>query len=191
MRLWNGMSLKYPVAKTPLGFKNFLKYTLLEVESIIVGFEKGYVIDLLKPNDYAIAKLIIEKYTKVESKFSYEEKAAVHYARYKNGNMAEPENFFVSFKSAYWKWRAVFFANGKPTLYKKIDYKVLGRFIWARRKANGFTRNAVALMCGINERTMEKYEKGVTPPSLEFLNYFAQIFDCSIDELIERSLKAH
>ena len=191
MRLWNGMSLKYPVVKTPLGFKNFLKYTLLEVQSVIVGFEKGYAIDLLRPNDYAIAKLIIEKYEKVESKFSEEEKAAVYYVRYKNGNMAEPENFFISYKTAYWKWRTVFFTKGKPTLYKKIDYKMLGRFIWARRKANSFNRKTLALICGISERTMEKYEKGITPPTVEFLNYFSQIFDCSIDELIEISLKAH
>ncbi len=50
--------LKYPVDKSKIGFKNFLKFTLLECDDIISEFTRINSIHTIEPSDYAIAARI-------------------------------------------------------------------------------------------------------------------------------------
>ena len=70
----------------------------------------------------------------------------------------------------------MYFSRGIPTVYKRIDYKLLGLYLKSFRKEISLTRDCAARCCGINNRTLENYEKGKTPPSLDFINVFAKLY---------------
>lgn len=60
------------------------------------------------------------------------------------------------------------------------------------RKAAGYkSAKAFAEANGINVRTYTNYEQGSRAMDVEMLWKLADIFDCSIDELVGRAPKAH
>lgn len=182
--------LKYPVDKSKIGFKNFLKFTLLECDDIISEFTRINSIHTIEPSDYAIAARIKELYLQFQSILTKPELEAVWYLRFsENKTSIKPGDYDETIQTVFNKWKSIYFSRGIPTVYKRIDYKLLGLHLKSFRKERSLTRDCTARCCGINNRTLENYEKGKTPPSLDFINVFCQIVCCSFDELLQKSIR--
>lgn len=176
--------LKNPVDKSERGFEIFVRYTLFECNQIIREFERPTCIQLVDPKDYALAKRITDLYDKVKERFTVDEHNAVDFLMFRhNKSDRQPEYYVESIRLAYRKWQLIFFPRGITAVYKKINYDLLGKILKSYRKSHGYSRDCIARCTGVSNRTLEKYEKGITPPSLDFLNIFCQIFDCSFNEL--------
>ena len=177
-----------PIQKTEFGFKKFIKYTLFEANAVIKDFNSSYSF-LVNPAEYAFAERIVELYRKVEMQFSEDELNSIEYLKYHNRLTAIPENYVQSIRTAYRKWYKVFFPRGRHAAYRKIDYKYLGRMLKAIRKQHDLSKEAFARIACTSKRTIENYENGVFPPSLDFLCYIKQTLNISIDDLIDKSSK--
>ena len=57
--------------------------------------------------------------------------------------------------------------------------------IAARRKGIGITQQVLAERIGVTQSCIARWEKGVTEPPIATLVKLADIFNCTIDELIE------
>ena len=53
------------------------------------------------------------------------------------------------------------------------------------RRKNGMTQKQLGDMVGLSISAISLYEKGVNEPDLQTLRKFANIFHCSIDELLQ------
>lgn len=58
------------------------------------------------------------------------------------------------------------------------------RFHFFRKKAQK-TQEEIAAECGVDRSTVAKWETGKSIPRPEILKKLAQIFQCSIDELLD------
>lgn len=56
------------------------------------------------------------------------------------------------------------------------------------REKNGWTQKELAQKVGLSWNTIWNYEKGRREPRLQDLKKFAEIFNCTIDELVNPSL---
>ena len=55
------------------------------------------------------------------------------------------------------------------------------------RKSNNYTQSQIAKKLNVTRQTVSKWEMGISEPSLDLLSKIADIYDCSVDELIGRS----
>ena len=65
-----------------------------------------------------------------------------------------------------------------------LDIKQLGKKIAILRKQNGLSQEKLAEMLSISPQAISKWENGHTMPETSLLPVLAQIFDCTIDEII-------
>ena len=56
--------------------------------------------------------------------------------------------------------------------------------IQERRKALGYTQSALAKRINVSQQTVSHWESGKRRPSVEMLKKLADLFGCSIDELV-------
>ena len=132
-----------------------------------------------------MAMKIKELDDKFMSRCSEMEKEALRYFRYHRKDIEPPDNYKELLESAYRKWHQVFFTRGVYKAYQRIDCKHLGRLLMAIRKEHNVDRSKVAHALGVNVRTIESYEIGLTPATMEYLYLVSQIFSFSIDELLK------
>lgn len=65
-----------------------------------------------------------------------------------------------------------------------LDAKQLGKRIAFMRKQNGMSQEKLAELLCISPQAISKWENGHTMPEISLLPVLAQIFECSIDEII-------
>lgn len=53
-----------------------------------------------------------------------------------------------------------------------------------RRKAAGYTQTEIAEACGVRQVAVSKWENGTTNPNIATLKKLAEIYGCTVDELI-------
>ena len=58
-----------------------------------------------------------------------------------------------------------------------------------RRIAAGLSQRQLSRLVGVQQNTISQYEKGKREPSLEVLIKLADIFGCTIDELVRGEKK--
>lgn len=63
-------------------------------------------------------------------------------------------------------------------------YTSVGETIAAMREKAGLTRARVAAELHVGSNTLDKVEQGITPCPLHVLVGLADLFDCSLDELV-------
>ena len=64
----------------------------------------------------------------------------------------------------------------------------LGNKIYELRKKKGITQEDLALMLDISDKSVSKWENGISKPTIENLKKISNIFDISLDSLIELDL---
>lgn len=57
------------------------------------------------------------------------------------------------------------------------------------RRSRNFTQAQLADMLNVTRQTVSKWEKGLSEPSLDLLDKIADIYGCSVDELLGRNEK--
>lgn len=74
--------------------------------------------------------------------------------------------------------------------YQRVEYHgiAMGGKIYSLRMAKGMTQEQLALVLGISPAAISKWERNLSLPSVETLWALADFFDCSIDELVGRTL---
>lgn len=65
-------------------------------------------------------------------------------------------------------------------LYEKLS---------ALRKSHNYTQEQLAKKLGVTRQTISKWEMGISEPSLALLDQVADIYDCTVDELMGRTDK--
>ena len=55
------------------------------------------------------------------------------------------------------------------------------------RKSNNYTQDQIAKKLNVTRQTVSKWEMGISEPSLELLSKLADVYNCSIDELMGRN----
>lgn len=65
-----------------------------------------------------------------------------------------------------------------------LDIKQLGKTIALLRKQNGMSQEKLAELLCISPQAISKWKNGHTMPETSLLPVLAQIFNCSIDEII-------
>ena len=65
-----------------------------------------------------------------------------------------------------------------------LDIKQFGKRIAFLRRQNGMSQEQLADLLGISAQAISKWENGHTMPDTSLLPVLAQIFQCSIDEII-------
>ena len=65
-----------------------------------------------------------------------------------------------------------------------FDIKQFGKRIAFLRKQNGMSQEKLANLLGISSQAISKWENGHTTPDTSLLPVLAQIFQCSVDEII-------
>ena len=78
-----------------------------------------------------------------------------------NKSDRQPEYYVESIRLAYRKWQLIFFPRGITSVYKKIDYDLLGKILKSYRKSHCYSRDCIARWTGVSNRTLEKYENGI------------------------------
>ena len=69
------------------------------------------------------------------------------------------------------------------------DYK-LGNKIYELRKKKNLTQEDLALLLDISDKSVSKWENGSSKPTIENLKKLSNIFEITLDELIEIEEKA-
>lgn len=70
---------------------------------------------------------------------------------------------------------------------EKILNIPIGKIIAKRRKNKGLTQEVVAELLDITIEAVSRMERGTIMPSLKRLEQYAEIFDCTIIELLSQS----
>ena len=65
------------------------------------------------------------------------------------------------------------------------DYK-FGNKIYELRKKKHLTQEDLAILLDISDKAVSKWENGTSKPTIENLKKLSNIFDISLDELIEK-----
>lgn len=68
---------------------------------------------------------------------------------------------------------------------------MIARGIKNQRSKNDMTQSELADKLGVNQSMIALYESGKRTPSVDALILIADIFNCSLDELCERSITCH
>lgn len=63
----------------------------------------------------------------------------------------------------------------------------LGKALRAKRRINDLTQAELAKLAGVSRINISQYEHNVKNPSLETLIALADVLDCSIDGLLDRT----
>lgn len=67
----------------------------------------------------------------------------------------------------------------------KMKKKTLGMMIAELRKENGMTQNDLAEKMGVTDKAVSKWERDLSCPDINTIPKLAEIFDISIDELMQ------
>lgn len=137
----------FVLARGDKGFRNFLKYTLFEVEKCISNFESnGISRTLERPDNYVIAKRIKSQYTEYIDGLSEEEKDAVKKIRYCKVRYKEYASFYGGlYKMCYAKWEKIFFSRN---IYGNISKLLLGILIRSIREQQYISRAEICSATG-------------------------------------------
>ena len=77
----------------------------------------------------------------------------------------------------------------KPGTVKAEKRRAFSQALRAQRKAQGWTQYELAQRVGCDESTINHWEKGRTNPSLKTVINLADLFGCSLDEILGRRVK--
>ena len=65
-----------------------------------------------------------------------------------------------------------------------MDYNRIGKFIADERKAKKLTQAKLGELLFVSEKTISKWEKGNGIPDTSTLTKLCEVFDCTINELL-------
>ena len=174
--------------KTRQGFNRYLK----NYRSYFDGTRNNYKYSYDLRNDSLDEVISIQKYALLnkhfESLLTKTELAVVNYISYKIRDKKLPDNIEKYISSAYDKWLMIFFHN-RTALFGEINPILLGRGMEFIRLKSHVSKTQLASMIGVDRTTVIALEKGKRPPSLDYIYKFSKIFNCTIDYLIETTLK--
>ena len=116
------------------------------------------------------------------------EKEAIQYYGYHNPDTAKPENLDLNLTTAYEKWLTIFF-DDRSYLYDELNPESLGRLLRYIRESAEVKKTELADMLGVNRITIKQIEDGQRLPSLIYFYRFVNVFNLSIDDVIESILR--
>ena len=66
-----------------------------------------------------------------------------------------------------------------------MDQIKIGQFIAQKRKACGFTQRQLADILNISDKTVSKWERGMSKPRIEKLPAIAKLYGCTVEDLLK------
>lgn len=96
--------------------------------------------------------------------------------------------YIKSYKSIFEKW-VEFFEKKKNLVFGHFNPLIIGKNLKALRLKEEITKSQLASYLDVDRKTVYLIETGERLPSLEYIYKFSKAFNCSIEELIEQSIK--
>ena len=166
------------------GFKQFIRYTLRRANDIVCQYEDGDIL-FVEDEDYALAKTILNYYKRFYLELGIKQKRVIEIISH--GHYEDlTDDYYDTLEVVYGKWEKWFFAEEKQ-LYKNISLERLGILLKAIRKRHCISRVSLAKCTGYTYPQLCRYENGECDIPINYLAKFAQVFNCSIDELFKNS----
>ncbi len=97
------------------------------------------------------------------------------------------KEIFIIIKEIYHTWQEVCFPQKKPKI-KTVDSFLVGHLLRAERIKNSISAKQAAELIGISAKTLYAYEEGTRMIKLDTLYKLSQIYDISIDALMNQAL---
>lgn len=165
----------FVLAKGDKGFRRFLKYTLLKMETTITNFESDGISKTLEILDhYVIAKRIKSLFVEFMGSLNEEDKNVIK--RIKRGRIRYqdyPSFYGGPHRSYYEKLEETFF---RRNIYGNIDKLFMGWFIHSIREQRNISRPAICTAAGYSYPRVRNFETGNALPTLDFLFKFSKTF---------------
>ena len=171
--------------KTFNGFRRYNNWIRFYANTTKANLENKLVLTSEDYDTYAFCVHILEQDAIFYNQLTDDEKESLKYWHYHNPIEKKPILFDFYLKTAYSKYLSVFFSRKEP----EIHLKVLGRQMRLLRNKLGRTKTELAEVLGVDRTTIGFYEKGIRTPSLNYIYKFCKYFGCSIDELVNTSIK--
>ena len=92
-----------------------------------------------------------------------------------------------TFRRSFIKWGIVFFSSIYTNLFKELNTISIGITIKSIRQYEGVKQSDLARMLDVNRKTLSLIESGERFPTLLLIYRFAQLFQITIDDIIELS----
>lgn len=171
--------------KTFKGFKRYISWVRFYARTTVSRYEYETSLTGDDYDLYAYCVHIMELDAILYGKLSEEEKESLKYWHSHTPADKKPEFLDFYLQTSFAKYLEVFFSKPEPT----INLKVLGKMMRLFREKRERTKTELGEILGVDRTTITNYEKGSREPSLRYMYQFCKYFGCTIDELIESSVK--
>ncbi|QLY39413.1 helix-turn-helix transcriptional regulator [Hujiaoplasma nucleasis] len=175
--------------KNETDFWSWCRHYLRRAKSIISAYESiestSYRIKNIK--QYKEAKEIMEQYEVLKYSLTEEQNLLLEQSLINNESFKYNIKTFNNIDEIMRNWSRICFPNHKPKI-KSIDKKEIGKSIKEQRLYYGMSLKLVADLLHISEATLKSYEMGTRLVRLDVMYQLSQIYNMTIDELMNITL---
>jgi DNA-binding XRE family transcriptional regulator len=165
---------------------NWCRHYLRRAKSVIKAYDNientSYRIKNIK--SYQEAKEILEQYEVLKCSLSDEQKLFLDKSLINNEGFKYNFETFNHIDEIMRNWSRICFPKHKLKL-NSIDKKEIGKVIKEQRLYHGMSLKFVAELLHISEATLKSYEMGTRLVRLDIVYQLSQIYNMSIDNLIQ------
>lgn len=169
-------------------FSKWCRHYVRRAKAIIRYHDNINDVNFLIRNKYQYneAKVIIKQYEVLKCSLSAEQNELLEKYFIKNEHMDYNYKNFNIQTEIISNWSKICFPKHKPKI-KTIDKQEIGKVIKEQRLFHCYTLKYVADLLQLSEATLKSYEEGTRLVRLDVIYGLAQIYDISVNELIENS----
>ena len=166
-------------------FVRFIK----ETENYIKIIEELYEHDEYRGKEEFDEVVAAIKFNELDKEFrsilTKDESLALRYLNAQRPGFDKPDNYESLISSSFDKWVEIFFKE-RNYLYEELNPLIVGKIMRIIRIDKYVSMTALAEQLKVNRATIRLVETGKRLPSLEYIYKFSQIFEISIDQIIDK-----
>lgn len=166
-------------------FVRFIK----ETENYIRVIEDLYEHDEYRGDEEFDEVVAAIKFNELDKEFrsilTKDESFALRYLNAQRPDFDKPDNYESLISSSFDKWVEIFFKE-RNYLYEELNPLIVGKIMRIIRIDKYVSMTALAEQLKVNRATIRLVEMGKRLPSLEYIYKFSQIFEISIDQIIDK-----
>ncbi|MDY0277933.1 MAG: helix-turn-helix transcriptional regulator [Acholeplasma sp.] len=170
-------------------FWNWCRHYLRRAKSVIKAYDSINSADYRIKNikKYKEAKEILEQYEILKCSLSDQQNELLEKSLINNEELKYNFKTFNNLDAIMRNWSRICFPKHKLKL-KSIDKVKIGKLIKEQRLDHGMSLKFVAELLHISEATLKSYEMGTRLVRLDVIYQLSQIYNMSIDDLINQFL---
>mgnify|MGYP000595623740 CR=1 FL=1 len=170
-------------------FWNWCRHYLRRAKSVIKAYDSIESTSYRNKNikKHKEAKEILEQYEILKYSLSEEQNQLLEKSLIKNEELKYNFDTFNNIDEIMRNWSRICFPKHKLKL-KSIDKVKTGKSIKEQRLDHGMSLKFVAELLHISEATLKSYEMGTRLVRLDVIYQLSQIYNMSIDDLINQFL---